>query len=151
MANWTVSLDKPPAVEPPNAVAYVTYASDDARTISGVRVPYALESDLLNYLARECARLSALDDRNAQMADVVATSALKVGAVALPDISAQQAIQAAQQALNQKIGLALQQKQIADAIAIDPTVADAQTALADAQTAISVKASPAQPAQAIGP
>lgn len=136
MANWMVSLDRPPAVEPPNAVAYVTYTSDDARTLPGVRVPYALESDLLNYLARECARLSALDDRNAEMAEVIRSSALTVGPIAVPDISKQGAVQDAIATLNQKVAAALQKKQIADAVAIDPTVADAKTALDNAQAAV---------------
>jgi len=137
MANWTVSLDKSPAVEPPNAVAYVTYASDDQRTIPGVRVPYALEADLLNFLARECARLSAVDDRNAEMAAVVGGSTLAVGRpIALPDISKQQALQAAQLAFQQKFQAAIAQKNIADAVAIDPTVAEAKAALDDAQAAV---------------
>lgn len=143
MANWTVALDKPVSVEPPNAVAYVTWTSDDAtpRITPGVRVPYAAEVDLLNYLAHESMRLKAVDDRNTEMAAVVASATITKGPLTLPDISKQQILQAAQTVLLQKVTAALVQpgtpltkEQIAAATAIDPTVADAVQAVIDAAT-----------------
>lgn len=142
MANWTVFLDPTapdgganPRVEAPNAVAYVTYTSDDNRSAPNVRVSYALEIDLLDFLARECERLSALDERNAQMSDVVANSVLVAGPIALPDVSKQQALQAAIVARNLLVSKVLTDKQIADAVALDPTIADAVNAAAAAQAA----------------
>lgn len=144
MANWTVSLDKPPAVEDAGAVVYVTYLSDDDRAIGLVRIPYESDGDLLGALAVECSRLSALDDRRAQIAAVVASSTLKAGPLTLPDISKRQALDAAQFALQAKLrAVDVQQK-----IAFDPTVADAKAAVEAAQAA--ADASPAQ-AQPIGP
>ena len=129
MTTWTVSLDKDVSVESPDAVAYVTYTSDDKRTIPGVRIPYEAESDLLKFLARECKRLSALDQRNAEMAAVIASATIAKGPLLLPDLSKQEDVQTAQAALLQKVGAALNQKQIADARVVDPTVADAESAL----------------------
>lgn len=152
MANWTVALDSPPVVEPPNAVAYVTYSSDDSRQNMAVRVTYEDESSLLNYLASECARLSALDDRIAQMQAVVAGTALiPAQQITLPDISGQEAVVAAQAALNLKVATALVQRDIEAATAIDASITDAQAAVATAQSAVSIKLNGlAQPAQLSG-
>lgn len=149
MANWTPTLTQRagglqnPIVEPPNAVAYIDWASDDNRSELNVRVPYALESDLLNYLAQDAQRRSALDDRMASISAEVSGTALVAGdPIALPDISGLQAVQSAQIALNQKIATA----QLQSLIAIDPTIADAQTAVTSAQTAVTTRlASSAQP------
>lgn len=141
MATWTVALDKPVVRESPNAVAYVTYSSNDDRSVKNVRVPYWNEAILLSYLATECKRLSALDDRDAEMDAVVAGATVAPGPLTLPDISKQDAVQAAQAALRDKVTAALVQagtnftkEQIAAARAIDPTVADAVAALEAAQT-----------------
>lgn len=152
MANWTVALDSHPVVEPPNAVAYVTYSSDDNRQNMAVRVTYEDESSLLNYLASECARLSALDDRLAQMQAVVAGTALiPAQQITLPDISEQEAVVAAQAALNLKVATALVQRDIEAATAIDASITDAQAAVATAQSAVSIKLNGlAQPAQLSG-
>lgn len=128
---WTASLDKPVVAESPMMVAYVTLASDDNRTISK-RVPYENESDLLDFLAQECQRLTDLDAR-------VAAASLRVGPIALPDVSKQRALQDATQVRDRKVFVALEQKRIADAIALDPTVADAQSALDAALAALSAK------------
>lgn len=138
MANWTTALDSAPIVEPPNAVAYVTYSSDDGRKIRGVRIPYEAEVDLLDFLARECARLSTLDDRVAVMQGVVDNTALVPGEVIkLPDISAQTALLNAQMALVLKLNAALQAKSITEALVIDPSIVDAQAAVAAAEAAVS--------------
>jgi hypothetical protein len=130
MAQWSASLDKPPVFEAPNAVAYVTYSSDDGRS-EQARVPYDTEDALLNFLARECARRSAFDDRSNAAKAVVSNTALVAGAVVLPDISTQQAKQAAELANNEKIAVAIRKKQIADATVIDPTITADAEAVAD--------------------
>lgn len=125
---WTASLDKAVSVEPPNAVAYVTYAHEDGRTIKA-RVPYAKEIDLLNFLALECERLSALDERNAQMAAVVESATVKPGPISLPDLSTLKAKRQAQIAYDTKVMSALGLKQFDEVIAVDPTIASDKAAL----------------------
>lgn len=141
MANWSavpsLRTGGNPVVEPPNAVAYIDYISDDDRQDLNVRTPYADESDLLVYIAQECQRRSDLDDRNEQMKAVVDASTLVVGQpIKLHDFSAQQALVVAQRVLTQKVNAALQQKQLSDATAIDSTIADAKAARDAAQAAV---------------
>lgn len=142
MANWTASLDKPVTVESPNAVAYVTFANDSGGSIPGipgVRIPYEVETDLLNFVARECLRLAALDARNAAMAAVVASATVKPGPLVLPDQTAANNLLSAQQTLQSKLSAALAQKNINDATVIDSTIPAAQTAVTAAQTAVTAQ------------
>lgn len=142
MANWTVSKDDTapetrigpkvypaggpnPRVEEPNAAVYVTWASDDPipRT-EKVRVPYDDEPALLNYLAREALRRKAEDDRNANLAIVVATVTIQKGLITLPDISDRVALQDEIDTFNRKVSAALRSKAIAEAKVIDPSIPD---------------------------
>ncbi len=154
MANWSASLDATspgnganPRLEAANSpvgavncVAYITFSSDDAvsRTVKQ-RVPYPTEDKLLVYCADVCTKFSAIDDHNIAAADVVAGTKLVAGPI---DLTLQLALVAATNDLQQKMGPALQQKQIADATVIDPTIADAVAAQQNAQTAISAVISP---------
>jgi hypothetical protein len=125
---WTASLDKPWVVEAPNLVAYVTYTDGVSQTIPGVRIPGDSENGILNYVARECIRLAAVDARIAAMVAAQAAAKTLPGPITLPDQTAQQTFNTANATLNTKLSAALSQKQIADATIIDGTIPAAVTA-----------------------
>lgn len=132
---WTASLDKPLAVEQANLVAYVTY-TDGVRTVPGVPTPGDSQAGILAFVARECQRLNAVDTRIAAMNAELGKATVVPGPLALPDILKQATLDAANASLMQKLGVAMTQKQIADATVIDPTIAVAVAAQEAAAAAL---------------
>lgn len=132
---WSASLDKPYAVEQANLVAYVTF-TNGAQTFPGVRIPSDSEKSILEFVARECQRLDAVDARVVAMNAALAAATAVPGPIVLPDISKQAAFDTANTTLLQKLGAALDQKRIADATVIDPTIPAAVAAQQAALAAV---------------
>lgn len=131
---WTASFDKRLAREQTNLVGYVTY-TDGKQVIAGVRIPGETEDDILARIARECLRLDAGDVRIAAIDAAVAASTVVPGPITLPDLSAQIALDAANDVLFRKRAAATAQKQDADLTVIDPTIPAAVEAQAAAALA----------------
>lgn len=143
---WTASLDDTapkitiegvvypagapnPRPEHPNWVGYYTLSHPDGRTKKWRHAFDALgpgEPELS--LADICALLDNQDQRMADMAQVIAGRTFTPGPVTFPDRSKQRAVETAKAALRLKLSGALLELQVVDAVAVDPTVADAKAA-----------------------
>lgn len=132
---WTASLDKRFNIEGADLVAYVTY-TDGKQTDAGVRTPGESEKDILIFIARECQRRADVDARVAALNVALASITTLPGPIALPDISAQVAFDAANTTLFQKLSAAQSQKQITDLTPIDPTIPAAVAAQTAAALAV---------------